>query len=387
MAQPANGQDAPGSPFSDRTGDQHTAPVDRDYAPERERTDHLVSGINGRWVRSYYEVVRTQSWLWVLPILFLLMAWTSDQAASWFVTIVLACLGAMVLSSFVPLTPWAWWREMGRGPTLAETLTRVVVLFLVMSVVILGRAVMGGSDQLGTWLQTHGRHVDSDVLLATCVVALAATISVVDRLRLQLQYRRHPGCAVLRHRLHAAHERTWVLGLITIALLPAAVRASWAPNILANVLIPIGVLHAREHRRRFLMIEATDSTSQTNLRREPKASPQSRTSTASTTPAESERAAEAERWLADQPIVVRYTYLLILVGAALQSLAMLVALGWVCATTSTIAFRLILSCTYAFVLTRLMTSDLGKSAWEIAYPTLLQILQGSSYIRKRSGFV
>ena len=373
-AGPASGQNAPGYSFSDRAGDQQTTPVDRDSAIER--------GINGRWMRSYYEVVRSQSWLWVLPLLFLLMAWSSDQAASWFVTIVLTFLGAMILSSFVPLTPWAWWREMGRGPTLVETLTRVVVLALVMSFVLLGRAVMGGSDRLGRWLQTAGRQVDSDLLLATCVVALAAMISVVDRLRLHLRYRRRPGCAELRHRLHAAHERMWVLCLITIALLPAAVRASWAPNILASVLIPIGVLHAREHRRRFLLIEATDSASRTDPRGELKESALGRESTRSKTSAETERAAEAERWLADQPIVVRYAYLLILVVAALPSLAMLVGIGWACVTTSTIALRLILSCTYVFVLARLLTSDLGKSAWEVGYSTLLQILQGTSYRRK-----
>ena len=221
------------------------SPAESDGTIEPGRAHKLLSEIKRQWLRSYIATIRPFSGYWALLALLLSVAWFDDQEASWFVTLVLAILGIIVLGAFVPITPLQWWREMGRSPPMKEALTTGMVVVVVITAIYLGRAVVVGTQRLGTFLEGRGREVDADVLLATFLVALAAAASVILRVRLGLLYRRDRASDEIRCRLRAAHERMWVLSLIALALIPSALQASWVPNILTNAIIPLAVLQAR----------------------------------------------------------------------------------------------------------------------------------------------
>lgn len=89
-------------------------------------------------------------------------------------------------------------------------------------------------------LENHGHQIDENAVLATVVTAIAALVAaLVAREK-----------ALFGRRTDTPIEVSVTLGLISVSMIPVALRLGWFPNLLAAVIIPLIVVDIRCFRSR-----------------------------------------------------------------------------------------------------------------------------------------
>jgi hypothetical protein len=209
------------------------------------------------WLRSYTSRMARHWTLWLMLLLFSLAAWAGGQPATvWFLILVMLIALALLGIASASFPTW----PTGRNPVFALTLLRVAAAlaslgmlwgFLKLTILV---------EVLADRLEGAGFSVDRDVLTTAAATAVATLLAGVVTVEL---FRRLRSAAVADQLVvrywRLALEASWTLGGITVALLPAVVRAGWFLNVALGLCLPLLALHAREDRRAFLERGASGS--------------------------------------------------------------------------------------------------------------------------------
>ena len=143
-------------------------------------------------------------------------------------------------------------------PSGLQKLGSIVLALLLIGVV--PRILLEAPTALATWLADGNIEVDPDILDVFFLVITATIGAGILWLLIAHPSTMHKVANPKgRLALIAADPHvlrlvglTWLLGLIALALVPAALKASWVPNVSASIVVPIAILLIREDRSKWI---------------------------------------------------------------------------------------------------------------------------------------
>jgi hypothetical protein len=108
-------------------------------------------------------------------------------------------------------------------------------------IILLLRAANG----IAEWLAIRGRAPDRGTLVVCLLLALLALYSSAAHIGQKYLAKRNGTQEAALRRMQGTAEAAWFFGLLSLALVPAALRASVVPNLLFGVIVPIIVFYGR----------------------------------------------------------------------------------------------------------------------------------------------
>jgi hypothetical protein len=286
------------------------------------------------WLRSYASRMARHWTLWLMLLLFSWAAWAGGQPATvWFAmpVMLIALASAGIASASFPESPRV------RYPVFALTVLRFAAVLAALGLLwgFLRLTVL--VEVVADLLERAGFPVDRDILITTAVTAiatvLAGAVTVVLCRRLRSAAQADP--LIVRY-WRLALEASWTLGGITVALLPAVVRAGWFWNVALGLCLPLVVLHAREDRRAYLERQGAGSDRVLGRMLVAFLARVSRMRVARTfdaymAPARAEK--DFETWLRETPRPVRLLHLgVLMIGAFWAAAAAIRLVAWIATT-------------------------------------------------------
>lgn len=202
----------------------------------------------------------------LFSILMVWLIWRGNAEASALMFTIVAVCQVSVFVTIADLKPTRLKRfsvSIKFRDVMQELLTGAVVI-------VAAWAVMESTftnDYVVRWVDHNLHKVDPDLFLM-CEIVFIASVGLLI-FEVLLRHGIWTGLRPEKRMIDAdlVHESVWLLGSILIAVLPAAFLASWLPNVLAGVIIPILILYFRDSYHKF-KDQHSDTTAESSPIRE-----------------------------------------------------------------------------------------------------------------------
>jgi hypothetical protein len=221
--------------------------------------DDEVPVMKTSWLPDYARRLKDKWPFWGLPLLFLIIIMLNPRHSPtdadttllliFYSFAIVMYLSLLPFNLLNPLSVLRW--LLPKRDAKAEIRDIVgVALFLgvMIGTFLLVRGIIALGHHLDTLVTDHGGHVDANTMtvalttsvLALMIAATCAVLTFVER-RYDAQFRSKDIWV----------ELAWALALIAVALVPSALLAAWTWNVIAAIIVPIVVTHARVDYRRY----------------------------------------------------------------------------------------------------------------------------------------